>query len=100
MFAGPLPSRVRHVIAERQAVLWVVLNALAAADNADKGATDGVVEVGPLDDIGIRRARGAAIVLEANGRLVKPVAGRVAMFSDHRVHVGSDVVSGRIARNA
>src|SRR2546427_879328 len=54
MLAGPLPPRVGHIIAERHPVLRVILDALTAADKANEGTADLLVEVGSLDDVGIR----------------------------------------------
>src|SRR2546426_8751688 len=71
MLAGPLPPRVGHIIAERHPVLRVILDALTAADQANEGTADLLVEVGSLDDVGIRGTRLAPIVLEADGRFVR-----------------------------
>src|SRR2546422_2269817 len=98
MLAGPLPPRVGHIIAERHPVLRVILDALTAADQANEGTADLLVEVGSLDDVGIRGTRLAPIVLEADGRFVEPAPAGVPMLSDPRIDVVSDVVR-RIIRS-
>src|SRR2546422_160718 len=100
MLAGPLPPRVGHIIAERHPVLRVILDALTAADQANEGTADLLVEVGSLDGVGIRGTRLAPIVLEADGRFVEPAPAGVPMLSDPRIDVVSDVVRRLEARNA
>src|SRR2546430_12909933 len=85
MLAGRLPPRVGHIIAERPPVLRVILDALTAADQANEGTADLLVEVGSLDDVGIRGTRLAPIVLEADGRFVEPAPAGVPMLSDPRI---------------
>src|SRR5436309_12806356 len=92
MLAGPLPPRVAHIIAERHPVLRVILDALTAADKANEGTAGLLVEVGSLDDVGIRATRSAPIVLAADASFVAPAPAGVPVLSDPRVEVGSAVV--------
>src|SRR5207245_8827712 len=100
MLAGPLPPRVGHIIAERHPGLRVILDALTAADKANEGTADLLVEVGSLDDVGIRGTRLAPVVLEADGRFVEPAPAGVPMLCDPRLAVLSAAVRRLAARHA
>src|SRR5437660_1374690 len=100
MLAGPLPPRVGHVIAEREPILSIVLNALATPDEAYESAADFIVEVGLLNGRGVQGARAPPIVLEAGGRFVQHVSPSVAVLGDPGVDVVSDVVRRLVAEDA
>src|SRR5207247_10659231 len=91
---------VAHIVAGRHPVQRVVLDALTAADKANEGTAGLLVEVGSLDDVGIRGTRLAPIVLEADGSFVEPAPAGVPMLSDPRIDVVSAVVRRLDGRHA